>query len=189
MISCDTPVTASEKRHGRAAAVVTPAGRIDCETVVICAGLWSRELALLAGVNAPLYACEHFYILTRPIAGINGHLPTLSAQDAYLYVRDDVGGLLVGCFEPDAKPLPLSRLPRDFAFELLNEDWDHFEPMLANAIHRIPALETAEVRMMLNGPESFTLDNHFMLGESAEVPGLFLGCGMNSVGIASSAFR
>ena len=182
----DTPVTAIEKRHGRAAAVVTPAGRIGCETVVICAGLWSRELAQLAGVNAPLYACEHFYILTRPIAGINGHLPTLSAQDGYLYARDDVGGLLVGCFEPDAKPLPLSRLPRDFAFDLLNEDWDHFEPMLANAIHRIPALETAEVRMMLNGPESFTLDNHFMLGESAEVPGLFLGCGMNSVGIASS---
>ena len=182
----DTPVTAIEKANGRAAAVVTPHGRIGCETVVICAGLWSRELAMLAGVNAPLYACEHFYILTKPIDGIDGHLPSLSAQDGYLYVRDDVGGLLVGCFEPNARALPLSKLPRDFAFGLLNEDWDHFEPMLENAIHRIPALETAEVRMMLNGPESFTLDNHFMLGESAEVPGLFLGCGMNSVGIASS---
>ena len=100
------------------------------------------------------------------------YYPTLSAQDSYLYVRDEVGGLLGGCFEPNAKPLPLSRLPTDFAFDLLDEDWDHLEPKLKNAIHRIPALETAEIRMLLNGPESFTLDNNFMLGESAEVPGL-----------------
>jgi 4-methylaminobutanoate oxidase (formaldehyde-forming) len=182
----DTPVQRIEKNAGRASAVVTPLGRIECENVVLCAGLWSRDLALLAGAHFPLYACEHFYILTKPIPGIDRHLPTLSAQDSYLYIRDEVGGLLVGCFEPNAKPLPLSRLPTDFAFDLLDEDWDHLEPMLKNAIHRIPALETAEIRMLLNGPESFTLDNNFMLGESAEVPGLFLGCGMNSVGIASA---
>ena len=182
----DTVVTGIEKVNGRTSAVTTSRGRIDCETVVICAGLWSREVAALAGANAPLYACEHYYILTKPIDGFHGHLPTLGAQDDYLYARDDVGGLLVGSFEPDAKPLPVENLPNDFSFDLLNEDWDHFEPMMRNAIHRIPALATAEVRMLLNGPESFTLDGQFMLGESAEVPGLFLGCGMNSVGIASA---
>ena len=179
-----TAVSGFEKRGGRVSAVVTDRGRIACEAVALTAGLWSREVAALAGVTAPLYACEHFYLLTEPI-GIEGHLPTLSDHDGHLYIRDEVGGLLVGCFEPDAKPLPLDKLPRDFAFDLLNEDWDHFEPMLENAIHRIPALAEAGARMLLNGPESFTPDGNFILGESPDLQGFFLGCGMNSVGIAS----
>ena len=182
----DTPVTGFEKVNGRVTAVVTDRGRIACEGVAICAGLWSREIAALAGAPAPLHACEHFYLLTKPIDGIDRHFPTLSDRDGYLYIRDEVGGILAGCFEPNARALPLEKLPRDFSFDLLNEDWDHFEPMMRNAIHRVPALETAEVRMLLNGPESFTLDGHFMLGESPSVDGLFLGCGFNSGGIASS---
>ena len=178
-------VTGFEQQNGRIAAVVTSAGRIECRAVALCAGLWSRELALLAGVAAPLHACEHFYLLTKPIDGIDGHLPTLSYHDGYLYIRDDVGGLLVGCFEPNPKALPLEALPENFAFDLLNEDWDHFEPMMQNALHRIPALETAEARMLLNGPESFTPDERFLLGEAPELGGFFLGCGMNSVGMAS----
>ena len=138
----------------------------------------------MAGARVPLLACEHFYLLTRPVDGIAGNLPTLSDHDRHLYIRDDSGGLLVGCFEPMGKPIPPGTLDETFEFRLLPEDWDHFEPMMENALHRLPALETAEVRMLLNGPESFTPDGMFMLGETAETRGLFLGCGMNSVGIA-----
>ncbi len=174
-----------ETKGGRVTAVETDQGRIACEAVVNCAGLWGRQVASLAGAAAPLYACEHFYLLTKPIEGVTAHLPTLSDHDGYLYIRDDVGGLLVGCFEPWGKGLPLEKLPKDFAFDLLNEDWDHFEPMMMNAMQRIPALENAEVRMLLNGPESFTPDGLFLLGEALELRGFFLGCGMNSVGVAS----
>ncbi|MDH3667997.1 MAG: FAD-dependent oxidoreductase [Paracoccaceae bacterium] len=180
----DTPVTGFEKAGGRIAAVLTAKGRIACDEVVIACGLWSRDMARLAGAHMPLYACEHLYLLTKPIDGIDGHYPNLGAQDDFLYIRDDVGGLLVGSFEPHAKPLPVENLPANFSFDLLDEDWDHFAPMMENALHRIPALETAEVRMLLNGPESFTLDNQFMVGESPDVPGLFLMGGMNSTGIA-----
>ena len=180
----DTPVTGFEKAGGRVAAVITNKGRIACDEVVITCGLWSREMARLAGAHMPLYACEHLYVLTKPIAGIDGHYPNLGCQDDFLYIRDDVGGLLVGSFEPHAKPLPLEKLPANFSFDLLDEDWDHFAPMMENALRRVPALETAEVKMLLNGPESFTLDSQFMIGESPDVPGLYLLGGMNSTGIA-----
>lgn len=179
-----TPVTGIEKRAGRVSAVRTSAGKIECEVVVDCGGLWGREIAAMAGVAAPLYACEHFYLLTEPIDGTSPDLPTLRDADSHLYIREDVGGLLVGCFEPNPKPLPLEQLPHDSAFALLGEDWDHFEPMMVNALHRIPVLETAGVRMLLNGPESFTLDHNPLLGEAPEVKGFFLACGMNSGGIA-----
>jgi 4-methylaminobutanoate oxidase (formaldehyde-forming) len=178
-------VTGFDVEAGRVTGVETDQGRIACETVVNCAGLWGRQVAALAGVAAPLYACEHFYLLTKPVEGVSAHLPTLSDHDSHLYIRDEVGGFLVGCFERWGKPLALEQLPADFAFDLLNEDWDHFEPMMLNALHRIPALETAEVRMLLNGPESFTADGLFLLGEAPELRGFFLGCGMNSVGIAT----
>ncbi|MEX0365099.1 MAG: FAD-dependent oxidoreductase [Ruegeria sp.] len=185
----DTRVTGLRKAGGRISGVEVGSHLIEAEEVVIACGLWSRELAAMAGAHMPLYACEHFYILTKPLAevqalGKGAHLPTLNDQDAFLYARDDVEGLLVGSFEPHAKGLPLDRLPADFSFDLLDEDWDHFMPMMENALRRIPALERAEVRMLLNGPESFTLDSQFMMGESPEVPGLFLMGGMNSTGIA-----
>ena len=180
-----TSVTGFGHNGRRITQVETNQGAIKCEQVALTSGLWSHDIGALIGANVPLHACEHFYLLTKPIAGIESHLPTLSDHDSHLYIRDDVGGLLVGCFEPHAKPIATDELPADFAFGLLNEDWSHFEPMLMNAIQRIPALETAESRMLLNGPESFTPDGNFMLGPTAEFDNLFLGCGMNSVGVAS----
>ncbi|MDX8535951.1 FAD-dependent oxidoreductase [Mesorhizobium sp. VK25A] len=180
-----TPVTGLRRRGRRLDAVETKRGTIRCETVVLTGGLWSAAIGALAGIHVPLYACEHFYLLTKPLDGVIRHRPTLSDHDGHLYIRDESGGLLVGCFEPRGKPIDVSELPTDFAFGLLNEDWDHFEPMMHNAIHRIPALEHAEVRMLVNGPESFTPDGAFLLGPSAEVDNLFLLCGMNSVGAAT----
>lgn len=182
----NTSITGIETRGGRVVAVITEQGRVRCDSVAICAGLWSRKVAAMGGVEAPLWPCEHFYLLTKPVEGISGNLPTLSDHDGHLYIRDDSGGLLVGCFEPMGKAIDPERLGEDFAFQLLPEDWDHFEPMMLNALHRLPVLETAGVRMLLNGPESFTPDGMFMLGETAETVGLYLGCGMNSMGIASS---
>ncbi len=180
-----TSVTGILTKNGKIQGVVTPVGEITCDAVAICAGLWSRDLAAMAGADAPLLACEHFYLLTKPIEGITGNMPTLSDHDGRLYIRDDSAGLLVGCFEPSGKPIAPGTLNEDFAFGLLPEDWDHFEPMMHNALHRLPVLESAEVKMLLNGPESFTADGSFMLGEAAETRGLFFGCGMNSVGMAS----
>lgn len=181
----DTGVTGILTENGRVRGVETTQGTVMCDAIALCAGLWSREVGAMAGAQVPALACEHFYLLTRPVAGITGNMPTLSDHDSHLYIRDDSGGLLVGCFEPMGKPIAPGVLDENFAFGLLPEDWDHFEPMMKNALHRLPALETAEVKMLLNGPESFTPDGMFMLGETAETRGLFLGCGMNSVGIAS----
>jgi len=181
----NTAVTGFVKSGDRIAGVETSNGTIQADTVIVCGGLWSREIAGLGGVEAPLVPCEHFYLLTKAMDGIDAHLPTLSDHDSHLYIRDEVGGLLVGCFEPRGKPIDPATLGENFVFGLLNEDWDHFEPMMQHALHRIPALETAEVRMLLNGPESFTPDGAFLLGESAETSGLWLCCGMNSVGIAT----
>ncbi len=181
----DTGVTGILTERGKIVGVETTQGTVSCDAIALCAGLWSREVAAMAGAQAPLQACEHFYLLTKPIDGINGNMPTLSDHDNHLYIRDDSGGLLVGCFEPMGKAIEPGILDEHFEFGLLGEDWDHFEPMMMNALHRLPALETAEVKMLLNGPESFTPDGTFMLGEAAETKGLFYGCGMNSVGIAS----
>ena len=180
-----TGVTGILTENGKVRGVETTQGTVMCDSIAICAGLWSREIGAMAGAEVPLLACEHFYLLTKPIDGIKGNMPTLSDHDNHLYMRDDSGGLLVGCFEPMGKPIAPGVLNENFEFGLLPEDWDHFEPMMMNALHRLPALETAEVKMLLNGPESFTPDGTFMLGETAETKGLFLGCGMNSVGIAS----
>ena len=182
----NTEVTGFDISNGRVKAVHTAGGTVQCEAVAVCAGLWSSRVGALAGVSIPVYACEHFYILTKPIAGLGRHLPTLGDPDGYLYVRDEAGGLLVGSFEPNARAISLEMLPKDFAFDLLKEDWDHFEPMMVNALHRIPALNSAEVRTLLNGPECFTPDNAFLLGETPDLRGLFVACGMNSMGVASA---
>jgi len=180
-----TGVTGILTENGRVKGVETTRGTVMCDAIALCTGLWSREVGAMAGAEVPALACEHFYLLTKPIPGIVGNTPTLSDHDNHLYIRDDSGGLLVGCFEPMGKPIAAGVLNESFAFGLLPEDWDHFEPMMELAFNRLPALETAEVKMLLNGPESFTPDGTFMLGETAETRGLFLGCGMNSVGMAS----
>ena len=181
----NTEVVGIHTQGGKVCGVRTSRGDIRCDAVAVCAGLWSPKTAALAGAGAPLWPCEHFYLLTRPIDGVENRLPTLSDHDSHLYLRDEGGGLLVGCFEPEARAIVDGRLDEDFAFRLLPEDWQHFEPMMENAMRRIPALADAEVKTLLNGPESFTPDGVFLLGETAETTGLFLGCGMNSVGIAT----
>jgi len=182
----DVGVTGILTERGKVRGVDTSQGHVRCEAVVICAGLWSRAVAGMAGADAPLWPCEHLYLLTKPLAEISGHLPTLVDQDSCLYIRDEGGGLLAGSFEPDAKGIDPARLGDDFAFQLLPEDWEHFEPMMENAIRRVPAFATAEAKALINGPESFTPDGMSMLGAAPDVDGLFLGCGMNSFGIASS---
>ncbi|MDV7145915.1 FAD-dependent oxidoreductase [Tropicimonas sp. TH_r6] len=181
----NTGVTGILTENGKVKGVETSQGVVMCDAIAVCTGLWSREIGEMAGADIPAQACEHFFLLTKPVEGVTQHLPTLSDHDSHLYSRDESGGFLVGCFEPMGKAVPPGILDENFEFDLLPEDWDHFEPMMMNALHRIPALETAEVRMLLNGPESFTPDGMFMLGETAETRGLFLGCGLNSVGIAA----
>jgi glycine cleavage system aminomethyltransferase T/glycine/D-amino acid oxidase-like deaminating enzyme len=180
-----TSVTGFRARNGRVAAVETTRGVIEAEIVVNCAGLWGREVAGLAGVAAPLFACEHFYVITKPF-GVPPDRPTLGYPDGHVYMRAENGGMLVGCFEPRGKALPLESLPPHFEFDLLPDDWEHFAPMMENAIQRVPALENAQIRTFLNGPESFTFDDRFHIGEAPELAGFYLGCGMNSVGVASA---
>ena len=119
----------------------------------------------MASAEVPVWPCEHFYLLTKPIDGIEGNMPALSDHDGHLYIRDDSGGLLVGCFEPLGKPIPPEVIGKDFAFQLLPEDWDHFEPMMVNALHRLPALETAEVKMLLTVRKVLRLTDHFCLAK------------------------
>jgi len=162
------------------------AGEIACEIVVNCGGQWAREFGRMAGVNVPLWSAEHFYVVTRPIAGVTPALPVIRDPDGLIYYKEEVGGLVMGGFETVAKPWNVERIPDRFEFQLLPEDWDQFEPLMQNAIHRTPCLETAEIRMLLNGPESFTLDGNFILGEAPEVGGYFVCAGFNSAGIANS---
>ena len=159
---------------------------MHCEAVVNCAGQWAREFGLLAGANVPLHSAEHFYVVTRPIPGVHANLPVMRDPDGYIYYKEEVGGLVMGGFEPVAKPWNVGAIPNPFEFQLLPEDWDHFEILMRNAIHRTPCLETAEVKMLLNGPESFTPDGNFILGEAPELRGFFVCAGFNSAGIANA---
>ena len=161
-------------------------GQIVCETVVNCAGQWARETGARDGVNVPLYSAEHFYVVTTPIEGVTPSLPVIRDPDGFIYYKEEVGGLVMGGFEPVAKPWNVDRIPDRFEFQLLAEDWDQFEVLMTNAIHRTPCLETAEIKLLLNGPESFTLDGNFILGEAPELGGYFVCAGFNSAGIANA---
>ena len=172
--------------RGRVAGVRTTQGDVRCETLVICAGQWSRQFGALAGINVPLYPAEHFYIVTGRIEGVHPMLPVMRDPDGFIYYKEEVGGLVMGGFEPVAKPWRVDPIPNDFQFQLLDEDWDQFEILMKNAIHRTPCLETAPIKMLLNGPESFTPDGNFILGETPEVRGCFVCAGFNSAGIANS---
>ncbi|MET1026183.1 MAG: FAD-dependent oxidoreductase [Dongiaceae bacterium] len=166
--------------------VITDRGDITCEYLVNCAGQWAREFGLLARVNVPLASAEHFYLVTGKIAGVHPDLPVLRDPDGYIYYKEEVGGLVMGGFEPQAKPWDVERIPDGFEFQLLQEDWDHFDILLRNALHRTPCLETAEVKQLLNGPESFTPDGNFILGEAPEVTNYYVCAGFNSAGIANA---
>ena len=179
-------VTGIETEKGRVKAVQTDQGRVECEVLVICAGQWSRAIGQMCGVSVPLHSAEHMYIVTGKIAGVSPDLPVMRDPDGYIYFKEEVGGLVMGGFEPDAKPWGMDGIPHPFEFQLLPDDWDQFGILMENALERVPALETAEIKTFLNGPESFTPDNNFLLGEAPEVAGVYVGAGFNSMGIASA---
>ena len=168
--------------------VETDQGKIDCEYIVLASGMWSRQIAANVNVSVPLYPDEHFYILTEPLDKLDTNLPVLRDYNNCLYIKEDAGKLLVGVFEPNAKPafMETKRVPDDFSFAELPEDFDHFEPYLMNAINRIPMLEKTGIRKFFNGPESFTPDTNYLLGETPEVKNFFVCCGFNSIGIVSA---
>lgn len=182
----DCPVTAIALENGRVRGVRTPRGDIACDVVVNCAGLWSRQVGELAGVCVPVQAMQHQYIVTEPIAGVPRGLPTLRDPDRLIYFKEEVGGLVMGGYEPDPIPWAQGGIPEGFHFQLLNPDWDHFESLMTEALVRVPALATAGVRKLINGPEAFTPDGSFILGEAPEVRGFFVGAGFNAYGIAAA---
>ncbi len=181
----DAKVTAIEVRDGRVAAVVTDQGRIECEVAVNCAGQWANEIGRMVGVTVPLVSVQHQYLVTEPIDGVPRDLPTLRDPDRLTYYKEEVGGLVMGGYEPNPIPWAEDGIPDKFHFSLLGENWDHFEPMMELALGRVPALETAGVKQLINGPESFTPDGNFILGEAPECGGFFVGAGFNAFGIAA----
>ena len=166
--------------------VVTDEGTITADSVVLACGMWTRELAGRLGVTVPLHACEHFYILTEPFEGVTPDLPVYRDYDHHAYYKEDAGKILLGAFEPVAKPWGMDGISPDFCFDQLPDDFDHFEPILEDAIRRMPALENAGIQTFFCGPESFTQDDRYHLGAAPELEGLFIAAGMNSIGVQSA---
>ncbi|HEX6018062.1 MAG TPA: FAD-dependent oxidoreductase, partial [Burkholderiaceae bacterium] len=179
-------VTERDGGSRRVAGVRTAEGDVRCEVLVNCAGQWARQFGAMAGVNVPLYSAEHFYIVTGRIDGVHPMLPVVRDPDGFIYYKEEVGGLLMGGFEPKAKPWRVDPIPSTFQFQLLDEDWDQFEPLMTSAIHRTPCLESAQIKLLLNGPESFTPDGNFIVGEAPGLRQYFVCAGFNSAGIANS---
>lgn len=182
----NTKVIDLKIRDGKAAGVITEHGDIDAEFVVNCAGMWGREFGKKAGVNVPLHGAEHFYVVTENMPDLKAGLPTLRDMDGYCYYKEDAGKLLVGMFEPNAKPWGMKGIPEDFYFDQLPDDFDHLEPYLLAAMHRVPILERTGLQLFFNGPEAFTPDDRYHLGESPELRNYYVGAGFNSVGIQSA---
>ena len=181
----DVRVTGFAMKDGRITAVKTDKGDIACDRVVNCAGQWARQVGALAGVSVPLQPVKHQYIITEKIAGLASDAPTIRDPDRRTYFKEEVGGLVMGGYEPDPQAWVTGDVPDDWLFKLFDDDWDHFEQHMSQAIARVPALETAGVKQMINGPESFTPDGNFILGLAPECPNMFVGAGFNAFGIAS----
>ena len=181
----ETKVLSIDIQDGVVRGVITAAGRIACEKVVVCAGMWTRPFCAAHGVNVPLVPVEHQYIVTDRVEGVTPTLPTLRDPDRLTYWKEEVGGLVMGGYEPNPKLWRDGTLPEGFHFTLLDNDFDHFTPIMEQALGRVPALEKTGIKQMINGPESFTPDGMFILGEAPEQPGLFVGAGFNAFGIAS----
>jgi len=183
-----TPVEKILVKDKKIVGVQTKFGKIDCEYAVIATGMWSRQIGEDIGVSIPLYPNEHFYIITEPLDKLPKNLPVLRDYNSCLYLKEDAGKMLVGIFEPNAKPAfkDKGKVPEDFSFGEFPDDFDHFEPYLEKSFQRLPMLETAGIRKFFSGPESFTPDTQYLLGETPEVNNLFTCCGFNSIGIASS---
>ncbi len=182
----DTPVTRIIVENGRIRGVETPQGTIECEKIICCAGQWTRALAATVGVNVPLVSVEHQYMITDKIEGVTSNLPTLRDPDRRTYWKEDVGGLVWGGYEPNPKPWAVNGIPDGFHFDLLTSDFDHYSQFMDDAIARVPALESAGIKQLLNGPESFTPDGNFILGEAPELRNFYVGAGFNAFGIASA---
>ena len=160
-------------------------GTIECENVINCAGMWGHEIGRMLGVNVPLHACEHFYIVTEAIDGLT-QMPVLRVPDECAYYKEDAGKMLLGAFEPLSKPWAMDGIPKDFEFDQLPEDFDHFEPILESAIARMPMLAEAGIHTFFNGPESFTPDDAYHLGLASEMDNVWVAAGFNSIGIQSA---
>jgi len=180
-------VTGFDIRDGRVAGVQTDLGNIECEVAVNCCGIWARECGRLANVSVPVQPMQHQYLVTEPIEGVTADLPTLRDPDRLCYFKEEVGGLVMGGYELEPMPwTPQDGIPRDFHFQLLDSDWDQFEGLFLQAAGRVPSLENAGIRQLINGPEAFTPDGSFILGEAPELPGYFVGTGFNAYGIAAN---
>ena len=185
MIFEDTEVLSVDLADGVIKGVETSAGRIECGVVVVCAGQWTRAFAATVGVSVPLVSVEHQYMVTEAIDGVTPNLPTLRDPDRLTYYKEEVGGLVMGGYEPNPIMWAQNGIPKDFHYTLLDSNFDHFEPLMELALGRVPALETAGVKELVNGPESFTPDGNFILGEAPELKNFFVGAGFNAFGIAS----
>ena len=173
-------------QNGRATGVKTEQGAIKADYVVLAGGMWTRELGLRCGVTLPLYPVEHHYVVTEPLPGAFDELPVGRDPDLCIYFRGEGDAVMLGAFQAHSKAWMVDRVPEKFSFQLLDPDWEKFAEPLKNGKHRIPALETARFAKFVNGPESFTPDNNFIMGEAPELKGLFVAAGFNSVGIASA---
>jgi 4-methylaminobutanoate oxidase (formaldehyde-forming) len=182
-------VTAVHRKDGRVTGVSWTRGEeqgaIEADVVVNCAGMWARELGQMSGVTIPLHACEHFYLVTEAIPGLS-RLPVLRVPDECAYYKEDAGKMMLGAFEPVAKPWGMAGISEDFCFDQLPEDMDHFEPILEMGVNRMPMLASAGIHTFFNGPESFTPDDRYYLGEAPELGGYWVAAGYNSIGIVSS---
>jgi len=181
----DTRVLSIDVQDGVIKGVATERGHVACEKVILCGGQWTRGLARSVGVNVPLVSVEHQYMITERIDGVTPNLPTLRDPDRLTYYKEEVGGLVMGGYEPDPIPWAVDGIPEDFHYTLLNSNYDHFEQMVDLAMVRVPALETAGIKELVNGPESFTPDGNFILGEAPELRNFFVGAGFNAYGIAA----
>ena len=181
----DTLVERIEVEDGVIRAVVTEHGRIECEKVIVCAGQWTRDLAATVGVSVPLVSVEHQYVITAQIEGVTRDLPTLRDPDRLTYYKEEVGALVMGGYEPNPVPWAVGGIPKPFKFQLLDPDYDHFAQIMELAVGRVPALADAGINELINGPESFTPDGNFILGEAPELRNLFVGAGFNAFGIAA----
>ncbi|MDH3532814.1 MAG: FAD-dependent oxidoreductase [Gammaproteobacteria bacterium] len=182
----NTKVNAILHDGSKVTGVSTPGGDISAEKVVICGGMWSRDLAASVGVNVPLHACEHYYALFESVEGLDPSLPVLRDYDACTYYKYDAGKLLVGAFEPSARPWGMDGIAEDFCFDEIAGDFEHFEPVLQDALQRIPALQNAGMQKFFCGPESFTPDVRYHLGEAPELQNCYVAAGLNSIGLQSA---
>jgi sarcosine dehydrogenase len=178
-------VTGFEIVEGRVVAVHTTAGMVKCERVVNCGGMWAKAIGAMAGVCVPLQPVKHQYVITEKLEGLAKDAPTIRDPDRRTYFKEEVGGLVFGGYEPNPISWDVAEVPSTFEFQLFDDDFDHFEQHMTEALARVPALANTGIKQMINGPESFTPDGNFILGRAPELKNFYMGCGFNAFGIAS----